>query len=313
MNKIFVLLLSCFSIALPLSADYYGSYEGCANCFGFESVLAFDVGGGYRSDNLKWKRYPAPTEEVNEQWRNIGMGVAETNVYFLACERYLFTAGFDCAWFSKSGHQTYEAFDSDILDQRLSSRTKGQAYNLSGAIGYQFNFCSSRLSLAPLVGYSYNYQRFKNNQYENELDPSAAEVTYHDRYKYRWNGPTVGGTIACQPFCDLLLYFDYTFHWTKLRANIDEKFTPELVDDTVILVSSNRPARIKSQSAYGNEYTVGADYVFCDGWFMGAKFNYKQFWASKAHYHIDDQEGHSPVHDLSWNSYNITLNIGYNF
>ncbi|MEI8366700.1 MAG: hypothetical protein WCF65_09825 [Parachlamydiaceae bacterium] len=302
MKKIFFLIVGCVSTFAQISADYYGSYEGCANCFGFESVLTFDVGGGYRSDNLKWKRIVSPTEEVTEQWKNIGMGLVETNARFLACEHYLFKADFDCAWFDQSGHQTYDASTGSVLTEKLSSRTKGQAYNLSGALGYQFNFFCSRLSLAPLVGYSYNYQRFKNNQYNNELDTPETETSNHNRYKYRWNGPWVGAGISVTPYCDISFFFDYAFHWTKLQGNIGEHFSDIFT-----------PAHVNASNGFGNEYIAGIEYVFCDGWFLGAKLDYKQFWGNKAHYHADGDEENTPVHDLSWNSYNITLDIGYNF
>ena len=302
MKKVCFLILCCFSLVERGYADYFGSYEGCANCFGFESVLTFDVGGGYRSDNLNWKRFPSETSEISEKWENIGMGVVETNASFLACEHYLFRADFDSGWFEKSGKQTYTTYSDNVLTEELKARTRGQVYDVSGGIGYQFNIPCYRTSIAPLVGYSYNYQRFKNSQYVNQLTDPEVTTTSHNRYKYRWNGPWLGLDLVTQPYCDLLIFFDYEFHWSTLNADIHENF-----------VEGQEPAKVKLDNCYGNEYTVGSSYVFCDEWFLGLKFNYKQFWGNKGHYRVEDQETKIAVRDLNWETYSITLDVGYNF
>jgi len=304
MKKKIVLGLACLSMSMQAFADYCG-YDCRTNCFGFDSVLTFDMGGGYRSDNLSWKRYPTATSEISEKWKNIGMGIAETNASFLACEHYLAKADFDCGWFSNSEKQRYEIYNSGVLTEELKSCTKGQVYNISGGLGYQFNFRRCRISLAPLVGYSYNYQKYKNNEYVNQLTTTITSTYPNNRYKYRWSGPWVGFATSYQPYCDISLFFDYEFHWMTLHSNIDEHFT-----------AGQLPAHINSTNCYGNEFTTGADYVFCDGWFLRLKFDYKQFFANHPRYHVEGPEEsftNSHIHNFTWNSYNITLDIGYNF
>lgn len=313
MKKQLALLLTCLLVSMQAFADFCCDdgcddyFNNCCNCFGFESVLAFDVGGGYRNDSLKWKRYPesTPGQVIQERWNNIGMGVVETNAAFLACEHYLFKFDFDYGWFSKSGHQTYKVFTDDVLVDSLKSRTRGNVYDLSGGIGYQFNFECYRVSLAPLAGYSYQYQKFKNTTYQDELFQlidDMPKVPFHNTYSYRWKGPWVGCAFAYQPCCDVLVFFDYAFHWTRLRAKIDEHF-----------LLGERPAHLKVSNGYGNEFIVGADYIFCDGWWLGVKYNYKNYWANKGNYHAAHDIDDSKVRKLTWVSYNITLDIGYNF
>lgn len=302
MKKQTILLLTCLMVTIQAFADFCG-YDCCNNCFGFDSVLTFDVGGGYRNDSLKWKRdLPNSTEVIQERWNNIGMGIVEANASFLACEHYLFKADFDYGWFNNSGHQTYKVFDNDALVEALKSRTSGNVYNLSGGIGYQFNFDCYRVAFAPLAGYSYDYLKYKNKKYENELVDSEESVTYKNNYTYRWRGPWVGVAFAYQPCCDVLVFFDYSFHWSRLKAKVNEHF-----------LLGEKSQCFKANQAYGNEFTVGADYVFCDDWLLGVKFNYKNFWGNKARFHAQNEEERSHVRKLSWVSYNITLDIGYKF
>ena len=308
MKKHLFLVLASLSMAVH-AFGYYDCGSGgtfCSDCFGFDSVLVFDVGGGYRNDNLKWKLHPNsdPNTKIDEKWKNIGVGTINADAYFLVCEHYLVKANFDYGWFSKSGHQSFNICNGTAVHHDLKSRTHGRVYDLSGGLGYQFNFDCLHLTLAPLAGYSYDFQLFKNNKYEHAETEHEGFQRLHNKYKYRWGGPWVGAAIAFQPCCDLMFFVDYNFHWANLHADIDEKFDWH-----------KRDARITSKKAYGNEYTVGADYLFCDDWMLGLKFNWKQFWASRAHYKAEHhhEEGSSSVKDLNWCSYNIALIIGYKF
>lgn len=301
-NKLF-LTLSCLIMALSVHAEDF-CYSDCStDCFGFDSVLTFDVGGGYRNDSLKWKIFPSydPGSEIEEKWRNIGLGIVEANAQFLACEHYLLKADFDYGWFSNSGSQRYIRSGGD-LPRNLKSSPRGNAYNLSGGIGYQFNFDCLRLSFAPLVGYSCSQQRFKSRTYKNEFDPEGANILAHNDYKFRWSGPWLGFALAYQATCELQLYFDYYYHWARFHGTVKEHF-----------VLGQLQNRLRSNNAYGNEFTAGGTYTFCDYWYIGVKFDYKQFCGNKGKSTIEKIETDSPLRKLNWESSTITLDIGYTF
>lgn len=308
MKKTLFLALACLSITGSSFADDCGGYTDCStDCFGFDSVLTFDIGGGYRNDSMKWKVFPSDNiagTEIEERWKNIGLGVIEANAQFLACEHYLLKVDFDYGWFTNNGSHHYRLFNEagDILDYKAKPR--GNAYNLSGGIGYQFNLDCYRVSFAPLVGYSYYQQRFKSRNYHNELVPLADDILAHNDYKFRWSGPWVGFALAYQATCELQLYFDYYYHWTRFRGTVKENFVNRL---------SQFPGNIRSNNAYGNEFTVGANYTFCDYWFVGVKFDYKQFCGSHGKSHLDDSDLTSPLRKLDWKSSTITMDIGYSF
>lgn len=303
MKKQLFLALACLSMTMQtLAADSCAS-DCCTDCFGFDSVLTFDVGGGYRNDSLEWKTFPsAPGSEIEEKWKNIGLGVVEANAQFLACEHYLLKVDFDYGWFSNNGSQRYSSIDFFGDASELKSKPRGNAYNLSGGIGYQFNFDCYRVSFAPLVGYSYHQQRFKSRKYTNELAPLAADVLAHNDYKFRWSGPWVGFAMAYQATCELQLYFDYYYHWTRFRGTVNENF-----------LFGEFPSHLRSNRAYGNEFTVGGTYTFCDCWFVGLKFDYKKYFGNKGRSHVETIDLASPFRDLEWQSSTITLDIGYTF
>lgn len=308
LKKLLSLAVACLTISVQsLTADCCCTPDPCyTNCFGFDSVLTFDVGGGYRTDNLKWKTFPAnnPGRQIEQQWRNIGIGVVETNAQFLACEHYLLRADFDFGWFTKKGSQRYIANGGVGEDYNFKSTPRGNVYNISGGVGYQFNFDCTRISFAPLAGYSYHQQRFKSREYDNLSNPLIPIVLAHNDYKFRWSGPWVGFALSYQATCALQVYFDYYYHWARFKGTVKEnfQFTPWF------------PTHLKSNRAYGNEFKVGTIYTFCDFWYIGIKFDYKQFCGHKG----KGTQETSPFTDyalrsLNWNSSTITLDIGYTF
>ena len=301
MKKQIFLVLACLSMTMPSFADDFCSSNYNADCFGFDSVLTFDVGGGYRNDSVKWKTFPSTDLEIEERWKNIGLGVVEANAQFLACEHYLLKVDFDYGWFSDNGSQTYKTFvdTAGVLDYK--SKPRGNVYDLSGGIGYQFNFDRFRVSFAPLVGYSCHQQRFKSRTYINEADLTT-DVLAHNNYKFRWSGPWLGFALAYQATCELQLYFDYYYHWARFHGTVKENF-----------LLGQFPSHLRSSNAYGNELTVGGTYTFCDYWFIGLKFDYKQFCGDKGKSITETLNLTSPLRKLNWQSSTVTLDIGYTF
>lgn len=310
MKKQLSLFLACLSLIAPsLIADCCCCNSPCryVNCFGFDSILTFDIGGGYRNTSLNWKVFPEdiPGRVVEEKWRNIGLGIVEANAQFLVCEHYLFKADFDFGWFTNSGSQRFDSFGGlNVGPHAFKSRPKGNACDLMGGLGYQFNFDCFRVSFAPLVGYSYHQQRLKSRTYENLLFTLDPDLLAHNDYKFRWSGPWVGFALAYQATCELQLYVDYYFHWARFRGTVKEHFPFTRVFF---------PNQLRSNRVYGNQVTVGGIYTFCDYWYIGIKFDYKQFCGNKGRSRIERDDFKSPLRSLDWKASTVTMDIGYQF
>lgn len=304
MKKQLFLAFACFAVTMQSFADDICASNCSTDCFGFDSVLTFDVGGGYRNDTLKWKVFPAsnPGREVEEKWKDISIGVVEANAQFLACEHYLLKVDFDYGWFSRSGSKRYSANGGLGQSIDYKSKPRGNVYDLSGGLGYQFNLESYRISFAPLAGYSYHQQRFKNGKHKDELSPFGDDLLAHNDYKFRWSGPWAGFAMAYQATCELQLYVDYYYHWARFRGTVKEH-----------LLLGGFSNHLKSNRAHGNEVTVGGTYTFCDDWFVGLKFDYKQFCGKKGKLHAEAIQCTSAMRRLDWQSSTVTLDIGYTF
>jgi hypothetical protein len=307
MKKTLFLALACLATSWQsLSAEFCAidGYDSCySDCFDLDSVLTFDVGGGYRKDNLKWKIFPSfdPGRQIEERWNNIGLGVVEANAQLLAFEQFLLMADFNYGWFSNNGTQKVFArggFDETVA---LRARPTGNVCDISGGLGYQFNWNCARISFAPLVGYSYHQQRLKGRAYRSLITLDGLTLA-HNNYRFRWSGPWVGFALAYQATCELQLYLDYSYHWARFRGNIKEHF-----------VLGQLPTHLRSNRAYGNEFKVGGIYTFCDYWYIGLKFDYKQFCGNKGKSEVEILNVKSALRSLSWNSSTITMDIGYTF
>lgn len=336
MKKQIFLVLACLVSTVQAFAsgccDTSDSCNPCCApsdcCLDFDSKLFVDVGGGLRWDSISWKTSASSfsSNDFHQKWRDIKLGVIEANVAFLACDHYLLKGDFDYGWVYGKNHLSTNTFGSSSGFSSSSSSfsshsKKGHAYDLSAGVGYQFNFdcnCMSG-SVAPLIGYSYNelsLNRKSFDVYEPEISISSSSSNGHS-HKFRMSGPWLGFAATYQATCEMLLYLDYAFHWANFRATLDEGLAFE---DS----SLNFSRSFKSKNAYGNEVTLGGVYTLCDCWFAGLKFNYKNWFTSKKNHHCNDpyssgfnssssSNESSRFRNLDWNTFIVTVDIGYTF
>ena len=148
MKRLFTAILAYTALSVQVQAQDCCYSNSCTDCFGFDSALTYDIGGGYRQDTLEWSIYPTslPGTVEKEDWKNLQMGIIETNAQFLVCQHFYTRFDFDYGWFYNGGHQTIQAgpINSRSLTRNLKSETNGHVYNIDAAIGYQFNMCSWR-------------------------------------------------------------------------------------------------------------------------------------------------------------------------
>lgn len=323
MKKQIFLVLACLVGTVQAFAS--GCDTDCCNpcsapsdcCLDFDSKLFVDVGGGLRWDSLSWKTSASgySCNDFRQKWSDIKLGVIEANFAFLACEHYLLKGNFDYGWVYGKNHLSANRFGfnsfSDSSSRSSAHSKKGHAYDLSAGVGYQFNLDCWSASIAPLVGYSYNVLSLNRGSFGpyNHRDSSSCGSNKH---KFRLSGPWLGFASTYQANCDMLFYLSYAFHWASFRATVDEGLAFESFNNR----HSSRS--FKSKNAYGNEVTIGGVYTLCDCWFAGLKFNYKNWFTNKKRHHdgpYDDwsSSSKSRFRHLDWNTYIVTVDIGYTF
>lgn len=289
-----------FLLVTTLAWNSQVSAQGCfidnceQSCCGCDLVTTVDVGAGYRQDKLKWVFAGfSPGTAIHEKWNHIRMGYIEANARFVACQNILLKVDLDYAWsgWQNNHHAKLVDYNSASVTNYRKSKSECEAYDISAGLGYRFDlcYCCHEFAFTPLVGWSLHHLKFKNHAFY-EL-PKFVHSTYF------WNGPWIGFETAYQVCCDWKVYFDYSFHFGKFHTNIHEYFRH----------------RKKEMTTYGNEFEIGTVYQWCDFWFVGLKFNYKNYWTNRSHSIFDqDNDTHHSKFAL-WHSYMIGVDVGYTF
>lgn len=311
LKKILALFTMLMYVSTAFSQPWEGEESGCcseeprlhdrflaclANC-GLDLAGTLDIGGGYRQDSLKWA-YPgfSPGVAIHKKWEEINIGMIEANSRLLVCNHILLKIDFDYGWFGdqKINHVKVIDYNSaEVVERHFKAR--GSVYDISGGIGYQFSWCCDTLFFTPLVGWSYYHQTFKAPPFYAEHH--SGFKTPHKTSRLYWNGPWVGFETAYRWNCDWQFYVSYEFHGAYYHANFKDFFRDQA----------------KNMKALGNEFEVGGTYQFCNCWWAGLKFNYKNFWTNKRHTAVEtfNSEGHSKR--VQWFSYFVTLDLGLQF
>jgi hypothetical protein len=294
MKKLFLAAILAFS---SHASAFYFSETCCCNWSG-----SLDIGGGYRQDHFNWDTLLpiSPQTKIKEQWNDVSIGVIEANgqLYF---EEAFLLADFSYGWICGGTHRLRNIdIVTDQTIQNFSSKTKGDVWDISGAIGYQFDFCKRRYFLAPMLGCSYHQQALKNHNYHDHLLDRTLAAT--SRFSYRFWGPWVGFALGYQWTCDWQVYLDYRFHWIRFRGKVNQ--------DIGIIVHNQ-----KTRCHLENEVTLGVNYTFCDSWWAGLKVNYKNLNTNKnnGRHYSPASHSNASLRNLRWESYTVSMDVGYAF
>jgi hypothetical protein len=296
MRKLLILfVLSMMWHSCIGATDFYfnGSNDPCCEC---NLVGTFDVGAGYRQDRLRWV-FPGPTSgiAIHEKWNHISFAYLEGNARLVAFQRYLLKVDLGYGWsgWQKKHHSKFVNYDTEEETNNRKDTTTGNVYDISAGLGYRLDL-SCRcfdFALTPLAGWSFHHLKFKNSPYYDVEQSEKLRSTYF------WSGPWVGFETVWQVCCPFRVYFDYSFHFGKFHATLNE------------LERSHK----KELTAFGNEFEGGAFYEWCDFWVVGLKFVYRDYWSNRYHSIMDYINGKKHSKFARWHSYTITADIGYIF
>lgn len=293
MKKLLIAILLSFTS--QASALYFSDTCPC-NWSG-----SLDIGGGYRQDHFNWDTFISalPQTKIKEQWNNVSIAVLEANAqaYY---EEFFLLADFSYGWICGGSHR-FRNIDIPTRQtvQNFTSKTKGDVWDASGGLGYQFRIYK-RYFLAPLLGYSYHEQTLKNRNFHDSFLKSTFAGT--SRFSYSFGGPWVGLALGYQMTCNWQLYLDYRFHWIRFKGKINQ--------DLGIIIHNQ-----KTKCHLQNEVAIGANYTFCNDWWLGLKLNYRNLNTSR-----DNGKDYKPasnsnarLNNLRWESLTLTMDVGYAF
>ncbi len=321
MKRLYLSLIgSLFGTMLTFCPAQVSAEDGNCSIFGFDTALNFSIGGGYRQDKIKWSANSIglPEFKTLEKWDHLHTGIVDAKAELLICESLYMQANFDYGWFDDNGTQTIRAthISDDSLSYTVHASPKGRLYDLSGALGYQFNMCCYKFGFTPLAGYSYHHQKLSSNHYreahqhvaEDESEKSDIDVIKtHNTYNGHWSGPLAGFTTFYQIDCDWKMGLAYAYHYARFQNTVRENFSS---------LGSNRGEHVfvgKQTSNWGNghEFFAYTSYEFSPFWILGLNYNFKEFKASGGS--LKYPKHRAKIHDISWKTWNATMDIGYIF
>ncbi len=230
---------------------------------------------------------------------------------------------------------------------------RGHVYDASLAVGYQFRWCDDSFAVSPLIGYSWHGQQFSgrhrggssssdffNDNGEDQVElarrdhHSSSSCSYdsysssssdcnRNRFRACWDGFWIGFDAEYRFMCDWTLFATYEYHWADFRARARNFCIIDNFDGSDF--GSRRDRRhLNSKRAYGNVFSIGGRWAFCDDWTIGVVGQF-QWWDArhgKERNRLREVElsgadlqcnlSHR-LRKVSWDSAGVTVDIGVNF
>lgn len=241
----------------------------------------FDLGAGYRQDQFEWELAgPDNMPKVMSRltWKNLQIFEMEAQFRKITCQNIYLRFNGDYGWIF-DGHNR----DSDYRVNGNTGQTveylrsdndggKGNVYDAEAAIGYFIKWCmgAQKFRFAPLVGYSVHGQHlhlcngYSSINIDNPIFEGHHFKGLDSSYKTCWYGPWTGLDFYYHLNTQITLTASFEYHWLHYHANGDWNLREDILGDF-------------KHSGFGHGYfaSLGIDYNFCSGWYLGALFKYK--------------------------------------
>lgn len=338
------ILYALAATLLPLSsyAEYSPWGYTCSPCCGpYIEEMYLQVGTGYRHDDFNWSigdpdnclDLGLPDVLSRLTWKDLGIWTVNLEADILTCGNVLLRARATYGTIFHGHVRDSDFWDVPFCEEEFefsrseSKANKGQIYDYSGAIGYEYVWWDGAFIILPLAGYSYEAQHL--NMFDGEqlinVDPFTGDLGplgeihgLHSTYKTRWYGPWIGLDLAWNVNLCLSVYAEYEYHWTQYRGHGHWNLRPDLPHGF-------------SHRAHGKGHMLkgGLEYEFCPGWLIGIDAEYQLWRTYKGTDRtdilvdiVDDDDNligqeiipvFLRLNHVNWRNLNFSLNLGYVF
>lgn len=283
--------------------------------------FSLDLSTGYRHDDLNWNisgGHSGPDVLSELKWEGLKSWEILSELKITLPPMNLYTR--IRADYAKifSGSATDEDFLGDNrtypYSYSSSKADKGELFDLSAGVGFNFCFLLNRLKIAPLVGCSLREQHLRMYHGKMRLDLFNPEYegthlsNLHSNYRTRWVGPWVGIDINFNLTKHIDMYASYELHFARFDATGHWNLRSDFSDDF-------------KHHGYGRGslFLIGGHYCFCSGFNLGVLFKYQEmqihkgndrtyFWINE-HLSLFDTR----LNRVHWESYSLMATLGYSF
>lgn len=324
------LVVLSLSICALLQVSFIRADDCCCR------ALEFDL--GWRQDSLDWN-----VKDIHPQYHR--KGKANSHILFKGIDSYTLSAKAkwaDTDYYIRASAEYGSTFkgnakehfriDSPVLYYPIFAhnenpvKRRSEVYDFNIAAGYPFTFLDCRLTVIPLVGFSYHRQRlrvkrdnpcsdsssdfyldysynaFYSDLSSNPFEESSSEsdIPYYfglynehrtDSYRFTWYGFYLGADIAYALDCCWTLFAELEGHFFDRCHRKRKSWTGvESVDHYH-----------KEEWAYGFNGVFGLTYSFATCWYTDLSVDF-DWWSSNG------------KHDkLEWKKTGIKIGTGYTF
>lgn len=190
-----ILLLSTFttspgfalfeSVTSFFSNDCFCSDCSCTCC------QSLEIAAGWRRDNLDWKttdmhsNYISANVDDHLIFKDINSYTISAQTKWVSSAYYVRLSG-EYGWTDKGRAHEHFKIKSPYLYGPVGVETsdpikrRSEVYDFDGAVGYPLAFCNCRLSIIPLIGFSFHRQhlRVKTGEHSDSYDSYGSYGSY---------------------------------------------------------------------------------------------------------------------------------------
>lgn len=290
----------------------FSSLAAQVSCCGFQD-LSYGIGYTYREDQLNWN-FAGPNDTPNVlselEWDDIRVNQVTFAIAATTCNRFYFRgyADYGRIFHGRNRDSDYAESGRQMeFSRTLSNAGRGEVFDLSGGVGYQWSLWCDRVSVSPLLGLSWQEQHLR--MYDGKLVIPVEEKIddLHSSYKTRWWGPWVGVDLIGQAFCKFSLFASFEYHWApyqgkghwNLREDLFNKFK-------------------HSANAKGWVTQGGVNYSICGNWSITLAASYQKWCAENGTHTVrimnesfEAVKAKARLNDVNWSSFQAAIFLTY--
>ena len=315
MRKLIVILGTFLSVNLSLLA-----LQPCCRLPDWPPTWEFDIGTGYREDNLHWVvETPGGPPEIasHVSWKKVRSWEVYGRAAYVSCMNYAVKVSGDYSWIYQGRNRDSDYFvgeDHKVLFSRsINDAGKGYTWDASGALGYKFTSTGGRCTITPFIGFSNHEQQFhiyNGNQVVNLVSDFLGRLSrsHNSSYHTRWYGPWGGFDFDVRVECCVNWFGSFEWHLAKYKASGRWNLRREFAGDF-------------RHHADGRGWIArtGVNWEFLGCWTIGFLAEYRQFRTQSG----DDitplltADGvidvESKLRDVRWHCYRLIGTLTYRF
>jgi hypothetical protein len=283
----------------------------------FYSLWQWSFKAGYRHDELDWS-FALPTINIRSEliWRDLEsiqfeFGLERRLWRYFRLKGYL---GYAFLFDGENQDSDYNGNDRTEEFSRSNNSTQdGDLWDISIGLAYDFPLLANRITLSPVIGFSYHDQNLQITRGVQTIPPLGPFPGLNSSYDPTWYGPWIGadfqynsyGKAAPKPGYEA--FFGIEYHFANFEAKADWNLRADLA----------HPVSFR-QDADGSGWvlTGGINYLFNKRWSTNLTGKYQKWETSDGRHRFFFFDGSSyqgKLNGVNWDSFSISVGITCRF